>query len=402
MFADDTSLFSVIHDVDASANELNNDLYQINKWAFQWKMSFNPDPSKQTQEIIFSKKTKKICHPSLRFNNSIVSQSPHQKHLGIFFDARLNFEEHLKAITTKVNRTIGLLRKLQKALRRPALMTMYKAFVRPHLDYGDQIYDEAYNELFQQKLESIQYNTCLALSGAIRGSSREKLYHELALESLQCRRWYRKLCLFYKIFKEKKPAYLFNLIPSKNPNYITRNTDKVTPFHTKHNFFKNSFFQSTVIEWNKLDPNLRSAASLSVFKKNLLKFIRPSPNSVFNCHNCKGIKYLTRLRLCLSHLREHKFKHNFQDTLNPFCSCGLDVETNRHFFLYCPLFTNQRRTLLSTVKDIDSSLTNTNDSILTHFLLFGKASLDTSANTLLLNATMSYIISTNRFEESLF
>ena len=65
-------------------------------------------------------------------------------------------------------------------------MTMYKAFVRPHLDYGDIIYDEAYNETFHKKLESIQYNTCLALSEAIRGSSREELYHELGLESLQC------------------------------------------------------------------------------------------------------------------------------------------------------------------------------------------------------------------------
>ena len=126
-------------------------------------------------------------------------------------------------------------------------------------------------------------------------------------------------------------------------------------------------------------------------------------HGVFNCHNCKGIKYLTRLRLGLSHLREHKFKHSFQDTLNPFCSCGLEVETNMDFFLlYCALFTNQRRTLLSTVNDIDSSLTNTNDSILTHILLFGKASLDTSANTLLLNATMNYIMTMKRFEESLF
>ena len=65
---------------------------------------------------------------------------------------------------------------------------MYKAFVRPHLDYGGIIYDEAYNETFHQKLESIQYYACLALSGAIRGSSKEKLYHELGLVSLQCRR----------------------------------------------------------------------------------------------------------------------------------------------------------------------------------------------------------------------
>ena len=186
MFADDTSLFSVIHNVDTSANELNNDLYQINKRTFQWEMSFNLDRSKQAQEIIFSRKTKKICHLSLRFNSSIVSQSPYQMQLGMFLDARFTFEEHLKVITTKVNKTIGLLRKLRKTLPRPVLMTMCKAFVRPHLDYGDIIYDEACNETFHQKLESIQYNAFLAQLGAIRGSSREKLYHELGLGSLQC------------------------------------------------------------------------------------------------------------------------------------------------------------------------------------------------------------------------
>ena len=74
--------------------------------------------------------------------------------------------------------------------------------------------------------------------------------------------------------------------------------------------FQKIVFSSTVVvvEWNKLNPNLRSVTSLSVFKKNLLKFIRPSPNSVFNCHNYKGIKYLTRLRVGLTHLCEHKFK----------------------------------------------------------------------------------------------
>ena len=77
-----------------------------------------------------------------------------------------------------MNKTIGLLRKLQKTLARRVLITMYKAFVRPNLDYRDIIYDETYNETFHQKLESIQYNAWLVLSGAIRGSSREKRYHE--------------------------------------------------------------------------------------------------------------------------------------------------------------------------------------------------------------------------------
>ena len=75
----------------------------------------------------------------------------------------------MKVITTKVNKAIGLLQKLQEAELRLVLITMYKALVRPHLDYGDMIHDEAYNETFHQKFESIQYNDCLALSGAIGG-----------------------------------------------------------------------------------------------------------------------------------------------------------------------------------------------------------------------------------------
>ena len=71
-----------------------------------------------------------------------------------------------------------------KNLPKLVLMTVYKDFVRPHLDYGDIIYDEAFNKAFHQKLDYIQYNAWLALSGAIRGSSGERLYHELGLESL--------------------------------------------------------------------------------------------------------------------------------------------------------------------------------------------------------------------------
>ena len=75
----------------------------------------------------------------------------------------------MKVITTKVNKATGLLQKLQEALLRLVLITMYKALVRPHLDYDDMIHDEAYNETFHQKFEPIQYNRCLALSGAIGG-----------------------------------------------------------------------------------------------------------------------------------------------------------------------------------------------------------------------------------------
>ena len=201
-FADDTSLFSIIHDSVITTLELNSDLSRIKQWTCQWKMSFNPDPNKQAQEVIFSRKLKKVCHPPLRFNNNNVSQASSQKHLGLTLDNRLTFDEHLTSVSNKISKTIGLLRKLQNILPRPALLTIYKCFIRPHLDYGDIIYDQAYNLFFHQKLESIQYNAALALIGAIRSSSREKLYRELSLETLQLRRWYKKLRCFHKIYNK--------------------------------------------------------------------------------------------------------------------------------------------------------------------------------------------------------
>ena len=236
----------------------------------------------------------------------------------------------------KVNKTIGLLRKLQNTLPRPSLLTIYKSFIRPHLDYGNVMYDQAYNVSFQQKVESIQYNAAVAIMEAICGTSKEKLFEELGLESLQHRRWYRKLCCFYKILKDQSPKYLFNIIPKLNRPYPTRNANNIPHFKVKHSFFKNTFFPSVIIEWNKLDPEIQNVPSLNIFKKNILKFIRPTANNIFGCRNVKGIKYLMSLRLGLSHLHEHMFKNNFQDTLNPFCTCGCDVENTCHFLVHCP------------------------------------------------------------------
>ena len=178
--------------------------------------------------------------------------------------------------------------------------------------------------------------SCLEIRGAIWGTSREKIYQELGLESLPFHRWYRKLCLFYKVLNNKHLKYLFNLIPVRSTPYATRTVGNIPLIKTNHNFFKNSFFPSAIIEWNNLNPNLRDSKSVSVFKEKILSFIRPSPNSFFDCHNPKGIKHITRLRLGLSHLRNHKFKHSFQHVINVLCNCGPDIESATHFKRHSP------------------------------------------------------------------
>ena len=111
LFADDTSIFPVIHDSVITTVELNSDLSRKKKWTFQWKISFNPDPNKQAQEIIFSRKLKKVCYSPLRFNNNNISQASSQKHLRLTLDNRLTFDEHLTNVSDKISKTIALLRK---------------------------------------------------------------------------------------------------------------------------------------------------------------------------------------------------------------------------------------------------------------------------------------------------
>ena len=96
LFADDTSLFSVVHNNNTSAEVLNRDPQKISEWVHKWKMSSNSDLSKKAQEVIFSRKQAKSLHPDLLINNTPVHQSHCQKHLGVYLDMKVNFELHIK------------------------------------------------------------------------------------------------------------------------------------------------------------------------------------------------------------------------------------------------------------------------------------------------------------------
>ena len=166
--------------------------------------------------------------------------------------------------------------------------------------------------------------------------------------------------------------------------------------------FSKTVFQLTIIERNNLDPHLRKSESFSVFKSNILQFIRPSLNFVYSCHNPRGICLITRLSLGLIHLREHKIKYGFQYTLNPLCGCENDVESTENILLHCSQFVNGRRTHLSILGNFNYSLSGNNSNALTQTLLFGNISLSLSDNSKILNGTIDFILSTKRFDEQLF
>ena len=143
-----------------------------------------------------------------------------------------------------------------------------------------------------------------------------------------------------------------------------------------------------------MNPEIQNAPSLNIFKKNILKFIRPTANNLFGCHNLKSIKYLTRLRLGLSHLYEHKFKNNYQDILNPLCTCGCDIENICLFLLHCPNFLTERKTLFNKITNI----LNQAGATITKTFLFGNSKYYNEINLQLLNANIEFILTSRRYD----
>ena len=321
----------------------------------------------------------------------------------MILDCKLDFNLHIDDKISKANKGIGMIKKLQSELDRKTLINVYKSFIRPHLDYGDIIYDKPNVESFINKLETVQYNAGLAITGAIRGTSKERLYQELGFEYLEKRRWYRRMCLFWKIVNGFVPSYLAKLLPTKQASRNPIRQNRYVSFSKSTNYFANSFFPYCTDKWNELDPAIKNIKTLPLFKKALLEFIRPSAAHVFDVSDHSGLKLLSRLRLRLSHLNEHKFRHNFRDTLNPLCTCSLEPETTSHFLLHCSHYATQRQTLFDFLHSIDESITNLSDDNLVRLLLYGNIKLyNNEQNTKILNASICFLKSSERFDISLY
>ena len=407
LFADDTSLFTIVKDPKTAADDMNHDLNLIQLWANKWRMSVNPDPRKQAIELIFSTKRDNSDHPMLYFNNLRVTKLDKHKHLGFVLDSKLSFLSHINAAISKSRKALGILKLLSKYLSRETINSLCKLYIRPHLDYGDVIYHilnkedshHCHGNFLMQKLESVQYSAALAITGAWRGTSREKICRELGWESLYSRRWSRRLFMLYKIINNLMPDYISEHIPNMNQsNYNLRNNPVIGQIRARTDKYKASFFPDSLLEWSKLDPEIRQSPSINAFKSRLLSLIRPPSNSIFGIYDPQGLAFLTQLRVGLSKLNYHKFMHNFCESINPMCPINDGMEDAEHFLLLCHSFRVQRYDLLASVLPVLRSfdLIDVPNPILLQILLYGDKKLPFEAKKFILQATIMYILRTER------
>ena len=281
-----------------------------------------------------------------------------------------------------------------------ALIQMYKTFVRPHIEYCDILFHSppilnlppigVSLTSLMSKIESIQYQAALAITGTWKGTSRSKIYEEIGLESLSDRRLCRRLIQLYKIVNKQTPLYLYNILPPNRRNLLP------LPYifqeiRCRTDRYKSSFFPDAISSWNSIISHFETFPSLSELKRHLFLLFRPAPRSIFGIHNPTGIHNIFQLRVGLTHLRSHKKKHNFLDTPSDRCICLQGVEDTKHFLLSCPLFAHHRETLVTDVgRILARNNIVINDHV--HLYLYGDTSLNDADNKNILLATISFII----------
>ena len=284
---------------------------------------------------------------------------------------------------------------------------MYKALVRPHLDYCDIIYHEPAIinppplglslTIQMEKVEKIQYQAALAVSGTWQGSSRTKLYEQLGWETLSDRRKCRRILQIHKIENEKTPSYLKNKLPAQRRPQRNGNVVTYHKMRCRTNRYTNSFFPDAISSWNISMSHFSNMPTFSLLKKHLLSLFRPKPRSLFGIHDPLGIHYLFQLRVGLSLLRSHKKRHNFADTPCDTCHCTQGIENTSHFLFQCPSYVTQRATLAASVIQIllRNNLNNLGNQECLY--LYGHCSMNDNDNKAVLLSTIKYIKDTGRF-----
>ena len=267
LFADDTVLYTVVDDHEASADVLNYNTKQVEAWANQWIVNLNPAKAK-TMTVSF-KSTIGTVLPNypLLFRNVPLEEAQTHKHLGIKMTSNLKWTNHVASIIKGVSKLSDVMQKLKYKLDRRTLENIYFTSVRPKLEYASIIWDDCI-EGDILKLENVQLGFARIVTGAKRGTSHELLYDETSWPTLSSRRNNVKMKFMHGVVHGKAPDYLCNLISLTDDNDVAcdfRTKENVKQFRTRTEKFRKSLFPDCIRKWNELPADLWKIVKLDDF-----------------------------------------------------------------------------------------------------------------------------------------
>ncbi len=390
LYADDTSIYIPVDPINPVGT---SDLNAIAKWSDRWRLNFKPSKS---CDLVFTK-TGTRDYPSLKLGNDLIPKVKYHKHLGFILDCNLNYSEHIAALHEKVQKLINPLKSLAKYTKSCHLNTIYQSFIRPHLDYGDILYNSASNKQDLARLDRLHYHAALSVSGCIHGSNTEKTLCALQWKSLATRRFERLNVYMFKVINQLVPSYVSTIFDKFKTN-VARAVRNHRPYDVAAcatSKFRSSPVAILISIWNSLGPELRSIPTLSQFKSRInFKFENYTicTTKIPNLSR-KEETSLNRLRVDLL-LRYHLFGHNFRN-VDPKCRhCNVNLSTI-HFLIRC-----QKPSHLQQISQLHHSLENMsllvfynslNISEKCIFLLHGHKDLNFQTNVMIISTVAKFI-----------
>jgi len=402
LFADDTSILEAIANPILSFEKLNRDLTRLNIWSNQWLVTFNPT---KTEYIVFSKKLIKPDYPDLYLNGEKLQQVNTHKQLGVTFNSKMTFDDHIRENCKKAMNRITAIKRLQAKLPRKTKLTIYISFIRPVLEFGWQLYDNSSIEILNT-LEKVQRQGLLQITSAYKKTSHNSLLNEVGISLLMKRRQMQKIQFMYKYTENKLPAYINDLIPDTvddATNYNLRNKNDIVVPRSKKNYFLKSFIPSSIKTWNETSLAIRHSVSFEALKTKLRSIYCNTSYGLFLSHEGKGAINHSRIRMGLSGLKSQRKKYHFipEATCD---TCNAKSENPSHYFLHCPTFAAQRQQMLRELShnvpnviepflNFQNCRNQSNDFV--NILLFGTGNIP--HDNLVFQTVQIYIEETERF-----
>lgn len=399
-FADDSSIFAKHSADNARETEasLQRDLNAIHAYGNKWVITFNAN---KTSQQTFSNRSSHYT-PHLLFGTQEIPHNSNHKHLGLTMSTDLRFKSHINNVLLKFNRAMSPLYPIASKIPRNVLLTIYKVYVQPHLDYCASVYDGHITVFDRARLEKAQSRAARLITGAPRRTSSAGLLEELGWSTLDSRRQSTKLLLYQKLrFDNTVPTYIKDITPNTRTQDTTRllrstQADIVTEPHAQTHGYRRSFIPNATKLWNELPSELRqTAVNSSLFRKHLKQARAPKlPNKYFCMGSRKGNILHTRLRLKSSLLNAHLYAKGKAES--PRCHCGHPREDTQHFLLTCPVYTIPRTVFLRKL----SNLLHLNFSLLSRTqqvkLIIDGPDGDVQTKRATAIATQTYLLHTQR------
>lgn len=384
LFADDTSLSYSSQNIQEIELNINQDLNKLNVWSTKWLTMFNPNKT----ELLFISNSWNGQNINIQFNGVQLESMDSHRHLGVLLSKDAKWTSHINSIYESCMKKVNVMRKLKYILNKSTLLKIFKCFILPVLEYACELWDGC-SQLDKQKLENVQLEAARIACGLPIYCNKESVYFESQLEPLENRRERRKLTMFYKMHNHLVPQTFENLLPplvANISNYPLRNRDNYSLTNYRLATTEKSFIPSTTRLWNSLDIEIRNKPTLNSFKSALMPKLVKHPCLEFTGNRKYNILH-TRIRHNCSTLNYDLFRCNLIE--NAFCECGNPCENAFHYFLDCPLYLLQRRTLFHDLAFLND--------ITLEIILFGSSILSPENNDSICRAVQRYIRDTQRF-----